>query len=108
MTRNMVEELSIQLYERILATANEFLHKCKHSTLTFLAERRPTYAEMAKDCELLADIVARLSDGDPMRAQQAYEYCALMVRIGRAIAAQNEVELMTAVEALDKKPFILS
>jgi hypothetical protein len=104
-----VERLSLELYSRILQTANEFLHKCKHSSLTFLEQRRPTYEEMAKDCELLADIMSRLGgDSNPMRHQQVFEYCALMVRIGSAIASQNKAALMEAVEELDRKPFVLS
>ena len=107
--KNEADRLSLELYERILRTANEFLHKCKHSTLTFLAERRPTYAQMAQDCNLLSDVMGRLADSsNPMRHQQVFEYCALMVRIGSAIAQQNEVELKSAVEELDRKPFILS
>jgi hypothetical protein len=108
MEQEKARDLSLALYARILQTANDFLHKCKGSSLTFLQDRRPTYEEMAKDCELLAEIVARLSDRDPMRDQQIYEYCALLVKIGSAIAAQDAVRLETAVDELDRKPFILS
>jgi hypothetical protein len=108
MAQDETRDLSLALYARILQTANDFLHKCKRSSLTFLQDRRPTYAEMAKDCELLAEIVARLGDDDPMRDQQIYEYCALLVRIGAAIAAQDAVRLRGAVDELDRKPFILS
>src|SRR5690349_20344758 len=105
-----MDALVIELYARVLQTANEFLHKCMHSSFSIskLAERKPTYAEMAKDCLLLADVIARLSDDDPMRKQQVFEYCELMVRIGNAIQGVNEVELRRAVEELNAKPFALN
>src|SRR5690349_1374501 len=88
-----IEKLSLELYARILQTANQFLHKCKHSTLTFLKDEKPTYAEMARNCELLAEVVGKLVDAsEPMRYQQVLEYCALMVRIGYAIEHQDEVK----------------
>lgn len=96
-----------RLYDRILQTANYFLTNCTHLSVQILAEENPTYAELAEIMNTLSKFIhAIYDDFDPMMAQQAKEYCALMSGMGLAIERQDQSMLDRYVAELNRKPFL--
>jgi hypothetical protein len=96
-----------QLYDKVLQTANFFLHNCKRFPVAILRLEDPTYAEIAAIMKKVGAIIAVVADGfDPMMGQKAVEYCDLMAQMGVAIEQDDRLALGKLVAELDRKPFI--
>lgn len=97
-----------KLYERILQTANGFLHQSKFFSIEILQAENPTYEEVAEFALELAEFVWILSDDgdDPMLHQKALEYASLMHLMGKAITKGDSEELKRLTSLLDGKPML--
>lgn len=101
------EGLEQYLYDRVLQTANNFLHNCKHFSIEVLQQKNPTYKDVAKIMKAVSVIIVELGDDiDPMMGQKAGEYVDLMHRMGLAITNGDSGMLSTLVDELDRKPFL--
>jgi len=90
-----------------LQTANKFLHNSRRFSVDILAEENPTYDEVAKLMDDVADIITLLADDfDPMMAQKASEYCRLMTKMGLAISRRDQEALELHARELDRRPFL--
>lgn len=82
------------LYDQVLRTSNMFLHNCKYFSVEILQLDQPAYTEIAEMMQAIPRIIFDLADDfDPMLAQKASEYCALMRNIGIAIADGDQLAL---------------
>lgn len=104
---NMIDDLAKDLYDRILRTANYFLHNCTHFSIDILAAENPSYEDVARIMESLRKILWAIADEfDPMMCQQAFDYCELMSKMGLAISNKDDKLLSEYVEVLKRKPMI--
>lgn len=98
---------AIDLYNKILETANLFLHQSKRFSVDILAEENPSYEALAEMMERLSRILFILADDfDPLICQKAVDYCGFMKQMGLAIKNHNQEELSKLADALEKRPFI--
>lgn len=106
MTADELDDHIKELYNLILQAANKFLHEGMNTPIEFLAEENPTYETIAELIEDVRKVIhANLFDFDPSLASQAIDYCDLMLKIGKAIAAKDADALQTHCDTLHKKPF---
>jgi len=95
------------LYYKVLNVANNFLRNAKMFEISILKDHNPSYEELAKIMQQLANIIHELVDDiDPKLAYNAIEYSSIMGKMGIAIKEENEAELASLVEELDRKPFL--
>lgn len=93
------------LYERVLHVSNRFLYQCKTFHITILALEDPSFTAIAHHTKQVADMIRVIADGsDPMIVGKADEYCDLMLKIAVAIEEQDEVQLNSLVNELERKP----
>lgn len=96
-----------EFYERILHTANQFLLAAKTFEINVLQDFNPSFEELAKIMEVIADAVnAVMIDDNPLLAQKAIEYAYIMQKMALAIRNDDEISLSKLTEELDKKPFV--
>lgn len=103
-----LDALVRRVYEEILQTANRFLTHGRRYRIEILALEDPSYENVAT---LINDARRNINDVmdqfDPMLAQQAEEYCLLMIKIGAAIKAQDAAALTAHCDELERKPFAM-
>jgi hypothetical protein len=98
----------LELIERILGRANQFLVHAKHYEIEFLYSQNPTYEEIASHLNTAMQNVQAIIFGvDPHIAEQIGEYCWWMTKIGAAIKARDPDKLRAHCEGLDKKSFVM-
>ena len=104
----LIESLIKIVYETILHTANRFLTHSEKYPIQFLAKEDPSYEDIANLIEgARLNIHDAMSEFDPMLAQQASEYCNLMIQMAAAIIEEDEAKLESLCEELRQKPFAM-
>jgi hypothetical protein len=107
-TAPLLDNLVRQVYELILHTANRFLTHSEKFPIEFLAKENPSYKDIANLIDGARVNIREAMDAfDPMLAQQAEEYCQLMIRMAAAIIEENKGKLADLCDELRRKPFAM-
>lgn len=103
-----MEDLIEEVYAEILANANRFLTHSEKYPIQLLAKENPSYEDVTNLIDgARLNIHDAMDAFDPMLAQQASEYCLLMLKMGTAIGAQDEPRLEELCAELRRKPFVM-
>jgi len=101
-----VEELIKLVYTEILDNANRFLTHSEKFPIQLLAKENPSYKDVANLIDGARRNIHDAMDAfDPMMAQQANEYCMLMLKMAAAIDERDELKLEEQCNELKRKPF---
>lgn len=106
--KRVLDDLVRLVYGAILANANRFLTHSEKFPIQLLAKENPSYQDVANLINgARLNIHEVMDDFDPMLAQQAEEYCHLMIRIAHAIKSEDEAALRAYCVELARKPFAM-
>jgi hypothetical protein len=95
------------LYDKVLETANRFLRNAQQFEISILQGHNPSYDALAKLMRNVATLIHGMIDEvDPMMAQKAIEYTAIMEKMALAIKKSDQPGLDALVAELDRKPFL--
>ena len=109
MTVDERQEVIQRLYERVLAAANELLHRAKSFKVEFLQTiDNPTYEELSEIMNKVCKVIMALCDDvdDPLTGIKASEYCLLVHKMAMAIKEGKQDELDQLVLQLDGRSFL--
>lgn len=101
-----IERLTLELYERIIQSANYFIAAVsKNSIQSLRTIDNPTFQELAEVYEYVSDVIGVLVEGhDDLLGFQAKEHAMLMSAIAQAIVDNDEDLLTEATARLSGKP----
>lgn len=108
MTDDQKKELVDQLYDKLIKTANRFLHHAKNFHMSVLKLENPSYAEIASEFRKIAGIIDILAEqiDDALTGGKAHEYVTYMEQIAQAIDKECAETLKNVVTELDKRSFL--